>query len=174
MSKLKTRIGLAALAVMAITIAGCIVSGTFIIDETFKMTEADQFYSYRVNLTTDPTWAEHKDNIQMIEAVGFVLYISSSESDDVYLSAYVDKITGAAPNPTEVPAAAKVVIDSLVVAPGKQVISYAQSLGAITNLDYLKNLAFTGMFDFYASSTGTDGETFKIDSATIIITLGAG
>ncbi len=172
MLNLKSKIGLALFGALAISFAGCIVSGTFVIDETFKMSETDQFYSYRVDLTTDPIWIEHKDNIQMIEAVGFVLYIESSENAD--LSLYVYKTTGAAPNPTEKPDSAVVIIDNLAVASGPQVITYAQSLAAITNLDYLKKLVFSGQFDFYALSNISDGETFKIDSATIIVTLGAG
>ncbi len=173
MLKMKRKIGLVVLAAILLTAAGCFWSGTFVINKTFTFAPGENFYSYRLDLTTNATWRDHKDNIDRIETIGFVLYLNSGEPDDVAFSAYVNEAVGDEPNQSSVPATAKVIIDSLPVAPGKQVISYPQSLKVIRNIDALKKLAKTGKFDFYGTSTGTDGDTFKVDSVTVVVTFTA-
>jgi len=160
--------GLVALGLLS---AGCIVSGTFVVNETFSMNNAGDFYSYRVDLTTDPTWEDHKDDIQQIEAVGFILYLNSSA--ETYFSAYVTELIGDSPDDSDIPATAKVVLDSLPVAEGSQVIPYFETVSAIQNFDVLKKLAKTGQFDFYGISSDA-GVNFDVDSVTVVVTLGAG
>lgn len=99
--------------------------------------------------------------------------LHSSESETVYFNAYIDEADGLAPDPSSVPSSAKVIIDSLGVKPGIQVIPYAESLKILTNLDALKQLTKTGKFDFYGTSTGVDGDTFKVDSVTVVVTFAA-
>ena len=173
MARILGKSALVAVAALVLTAAGCIWSGTFVINQTIVFSPGDDFYSYRVDLTANATWQDHKDNIDRIETVGFILYLNSSESETVYFSAYIDEALGEAPNPSSVPATAKTIIDSLGVKPGKQVISYAESLKILTNLDALKKMTKKGLFDFYGTSTGIDGDTFKIDSVTVVVTFTA-
>jgi hypothetical protein len=173
MLRIKRKFGWPALAAILLILAGCFWSGTFVINKTFTFAPGEDFYSYRVDLTTNATWLDHKDNIDRIETIGFVLYLNSSEPDDVAFSAYVNEAVGDEPDQSSVPTTAKVIIDSLPVAPGKQVISYPQSLKVIRNVDTLKKLAITGKFDFYGTSTGNDGVSFKVDSVTVIVTFTA-
>lgn len=174
MFTLKNKLILSGIALLILAVAGCIFSGTFVVNKTVELSDMGGFYAERVDLTTSATWKKHKDEIQLIETVGFELYITNNEADDVAFWVYADEAAGAAPNPTSVPATARVVIDSLNVAPGPQKITYVESLTVINNLDHLKELVKSGLFDIYAKSTGNTGDTFKIDSVTIVVTFTAG
>jgi len=162
-----------AVAALVLMVAGCIWSGTFVINQTIKFDPDDTFYSYRVDLTTNATWKDHKDNIDRIETVGFIMYLDNKVQETAFFSAYINDPVGDEPNPSEVPATAKVIIDSVGVKSGKQVISYAESLNLLTNLDALKKVTKAGKFDFYGTSTGISGDTFKVDSVTIVVTFTA-
>ncbi len=174
MNKLKNKISQSSLIVIGLLLAGCLVSGTFIITHSFQFTAQSGFYFYQVNLTTEQVWKDHSDKIDFIDAVGVELYITSNEAGNVTFDAYVDNYSGAGSNPSSVPASATKIIDNLTVPPGSTKITYAQSLGLITNLSTLKTLAKVGQFDFYGTSSGNDGNTFIIDSGKVIVTFSAG
>lgn len=165
--------GAVAIPALALLIAGCIWSGTFVINQTITFDPGDDFYSYRVDLTTNATWQDHKDNIDRIETVGFILYLENKVLETAYFSAYINEATGDAPHPSEVPATAKIIIDSLAIKSGKQVISYAESLKLLRNLDALKKMTKAGKFDFYGTGAGGDAGNIKIDSVTVVVTFTA-
>jgi len=79
------------LLVAAIMIAGCIVSATFVIHEPIKFSVQHDFYFYQVDLTDNATWEDHGDQVDFIDAVGMILYITSAEATNVTFNAYVDK-----------------------------------------------------------------------------------
>ncbi|MEZ5360220.1 MAG: hypothetical protein R3F48_15490 [Candidatus Zixiibacteriota bacterium] len=162
---------LAGLAIVSI-VAGCIVSGTFVIVADFDFTASGDFYFHRVDITDDATWQDHKDDIDFIDAVGAEFYITSTEGTDVTFNVYVDDYT-TGPDPITVPTSASKIITDFTVPNGTTKITYKQSLSILTNLERLKTLAKKGMFDYYATTTGTVGSTFVIDSAKIIVTISA-
>lgn len=168
------KFGLSGTAIIALIFTGClIVSGTFIIVKKFEFTAQDGFYFYQVDITQEPDWQEHKDKIDFVDVVGVEFYITSNESGDVTFNAYIDDYSGLGPIPTSIPSTATKIIDDLTVSPGVTKISYAQSLSIITGVTRLKALAKIGKFDYYGTSTGNDGNTFIIDSATVIVTFSA-
>lgn len=173
MRKLRNRFGLLGLIPVIMISAGCLISGTFIIVESFSFTAQSGFYFYQVDITDDPDWEEHADKIDFIDVVGVEFYITSNESSNVIFNAYIDDYGVSGPDPTSIPSSATKVIDSLTVEPGSSIITYAQSLSIITGVDRLKELAKMGKFDFYGESTGNDGTTFIIDSAKVIVTFSA-
>ena len=155
--------------------AGCyLISGTFIIVDTFKFTAQSGFYFYQVDITDEPDWIDHKDDIDFVDAVGVELYITSTETDPVTFSAFVDNYSGPLSSPSSVPTSAKAIIKDLTVPPGTHQVTYAQSLAILQNIDLLKALVKTGRFDYYGTSTGNDGNSFKIDSAKVIMTFSGG
>ncbi len=161
------------MTVLAFSMLGCIVSGTFIVVESFTFTAFSGFYFYQVDVTSTSTWEDHSDDIDFIDAVGTEFYITSNETSDVVFNVYIDDYSGPGASPTSVPGSATKVIDNLTVSPGTTMISYSESLGFITGIERLKELAKEGQFDYYATSTGNLGTTFVVDSGKVIITFSA-
>jgi hypothetical protein len=166
--------GLMGLVLIVVLLSGCIVSATFVIVKEFSLAPKEGFYFYQVDLSTNGTWQDHRDEIDDIEAVGFEFYIHSSASGDIAFSVFVDDYSGAGADPDEVSSTADVVLDSLIAHEGPSKISYSKTVGLIEHLDRLKKLTKTGQFDVYTTSTGTVGSTFVIDSAKVIVTFSAG
>ena len=152
---------------------GCIVSATFIVTEEFTVSPKTGFHFFQADVTQTSTWINHADKIDFIDAVGFIMYITSTESSDVELDVYVDDYSGEGANPTSIPGSATQVINGLVISPGTSVVSYAESVSAIEEIDELKRLAKIGRFDCYTTSTGDDGNTFFISTVTVVITFSA-
>jgi hypothetical protein len=160
------------LALIALLAVGCLVSGTFIIVDDFTFTAQSGFYFYPVDITTEQAWIDHKDQINQIDVVGAEFWITSTESGPVTFDVYIDDFSGG--TPTSVPGTASKILDAFTVNPGAdQHITYTQSLGLITNTARLKTLAKTGKFDYFGTSTGNAGTTFKIDSGKVIVTFSA-
>jgi len=169
---LKHKLGKIGLLLISLMLAGCLVSATFVIVETFSFSAQSGFYFYPVDITTDSDWQDHKDNIDFIDAAGAEFFITSNETQNVTFNVWIDDPAGVS-NPGAVPSTATKIISGFTVPPGVSKITYAQSLGLITGLSRLKQLAKTGIFDLYATSTGNTGTSFVIDSARIIVTVSA-
>ncbi len=171
MSKRSYKVRLALLALAAVAAGGCLLSGTFmVITPFFQLGEVNGvLYYHEVDVTGDATWDKHKDKIDYIDALGFELYITNNESRDVTFNAYVDTYSGVA-SPTIIPAEAVGFFNGLTVKPGKNHITYAQSLDYITHLTELKAFAKGGKFDIYASADGP----ITFDSVRAILTVSAG
>ena len=172
MHSLKNKIGMLGLLLIGLITLGCLVSGTFIVVESFTFTAQTGFYWYQVDITENPDWEDRKDDIDFIDAVGLEFFITSTESGDVTFNAYIDDYSGAS-SPTSVPGTATKIIDNFTVSPGTTWISYDQSLGILTGIARLKTLTKLGRFDYYGQSTGNDGNTFVIDSGKVIVTFSA-
>ncbi len=166
-------LALAGLIVVAAVVSGCLVSGTFIIVETFDFTAATGFYHYTVDITDEPDWEDHKDDIDMVDVVGAEFYITSTEPGDVTFSVWVDDFGDVHATEGAVEANATPIIEDFTVAPGTTKITYAQSLGMIKNVDRLKALAKLGQFEYYGTSTGNTGTSFVVDSGKVIVTFSA-
>ncbi len=166
-------LALAGLIAVSALITGCLVSGTFIIVEDFNFTAGSGFYHYTVDITDEADWEDHKDDIDMIDAVGAEFYITSTEAGNVTFSVYIDDFGTNYLNEAGVEAGATPIIEDLTVAPGTTKITYAQSLGLIKNVTELKRLAKLGQFEYFGTSTGNLGTAFVVDSGKVIVTFSA-
>jgi len=176
MKKNKSVLAIIGLILICLMMVGCkdiLISGTFVFVDTFEYSATGDFYFHQVDITDDADWDEHKEKIDFVDAVGVEFFITSSEDGDVTFNAYVDDHSGLPPHPTSTPVTATKVIDDFVIAPGVSKITYKQSLGILTGIDRLKELAKVGMFDYFGEVTGNTGGTFIIDSAKIIVTVSA-
>lgn len=173
MKKSKIIIALASILLLAMVFSGCkyLISGTFVIVKDIDFTAESGFYFYQVDITDEADWNDHKDDIDIIDAVGVEFHIISEETGDVTFNAYVDEYSGIGPAPTSIPTTATKIIDGLVVPPGETTISYSESLKFLTGLDRLKKLVRSGKFDYFGESTGNIGTTFVIDTGKVIITF---
>lgn len=175
------RFGVAVIvAASLLVMAGCLISGTFVVIADvgdFCFTAANPLYDYHIDLTTESDWEDHKDKIDFIDAVGFDFWISSSASGDVTFSVYVEEhgapirttITDVKNNATEV-------FGGFTIASGDddRHVTYGESLGYIKNIDALRTVVKSGMFNYYGLAEGGSVDNACIDSAKVIVTVSAG
>jgi len=175
MRALKTKFTLVGIAALGLLFAGCLMSGTFVITEDFSFTASSGFYFYSVDVTTEPDWEDHKDNIDMIDVVGFEMTMDNTNPGAVTFNVYVAPYaaTQQYTSKAELDASAFVVIEDLPVPAGTSTMTYVQSLGHIKNLAKLKELAKTGKFHYYGVAEGITSGTFTVDPGKIIITVSA-
>lgn len=175
MNSLLKKLFAIALLPMVLVLSGCLISGTFVIIDSFSFTTTTGFYIYAVDVTDESDWADNKDKIDFIDEVGAEFYLRNTGSTDATFSAWVDDYGTNHANAGAVEANATLVIDSIMVPAGGSLnVSYAQSFNYITGIARLKALAKTGRFDFYGTSTGAVGTTFFLDSAKVIVTVSGG
>lgn len=168
---------MASSAILALTLlAGCLVSGTFVIDLSIDNTDImtmTEFQYFEVDLTQEEDWDDHKDQIDYIDNLGFQLWVTNNGASDVtgqlYMAEeYADSIDTAA----EVEDEATLVLTGMTLSPGENYIDWPTSLGLIQNLDSVKTWVEGGEFVVYAL---TESLPFNItiDSATVIVTVTA-
>lgn len=170
------RYSLIGLAVIALGLAGCIISGTFVIVEDFEFTITSELYWDSVDLTDDPDWEDHKDDIENIDAVGFEMDINNMSGSAVtftaYLGDYDESPNGGTPTVSWVQNNATQVLAEITVPAGMSTITYSESIGKILAVAYIKSLLLSGQFNFYGIASGGTG-TFEIDEGKVIVTVTA-
>ncbi|UCE23227.1 MAG: hypothetical protein JSU74_07930 [Candidatus Zixiibacteriota bacterium] len=152
-------------------LTGCgLISITFLldedIDETFVPTS---FYYYGVDVTDEEDWEDHKDDIKQANWVTFELYLTNPGGTDITFDGYVDDATGTAcTNATCAMGTTKILSNITIPAGSERYISPGESLNFMENMDILRDLAVTGMFNFYGVSTGG---SFVIDSGRVVVAI---
>ena len=161
---LKKSVLLGSLTLVGLVIAGCLVSGTFVIvkDVEFDFTANSGFYWYPVDLRSNSDWEDHKDDIDDIDALGFEFKITNTSDVSSSFTVQFAAATGEADpsdEPTSIPGDAVTVISGLTVAAGAtRTVTYAESLGMISNLAAFKRIVKSGRFDYYGTSSGGSGD----------------
>jgi hypothetical protein len=173
--KSKGRRRLLSALVLGLLVAGCIVSGQFIvvIDWGGFASTADHLTTRKVDVTTNPTWIDHKDDIQDIIDVKFKVEISNLESDsakgEVYVSA--DSL-GTVPL---VRSNATRILHGISIGPAKtRLIGFDESVSYRENLDELLLLVKEGKFYLYGIA---ENSPFSIEIKTggqLLVTFSAG
>ena len=160
MKKLINTRRLLGLALVALLATGCLVSGTFVIVKDFNVvfTADGGFYWWPIDLTTDPDWDDHQDDIDDLDALGLVFTIENTSDVTSTFTIRFAAASGEADPldvPTTIPAGAVTVLSGLTVnAHSTREISYAESLGFIGDIAAIKAVVLTGRFDYYGTSTG--------------------
>jgi len=166
-------------ALLAILIVGgCnLVTGTFVVDINVKNTDIvphGTFEYFAVDLTTNDTWKNHKDNIKNVDNIGFQLWVTNNGSA-VTWEFYADTTSVSHADTSSIRANGKQILAGLSLAPGKTYIDWPTSLIYLNSkeLPTFKQWVEAGKFDIYAL---TDKLPYKvtIDSAHVIITVTAG
>lgn len=180
--KLYQKIALSAIILSLFALGGCLVSGTFVIEETFSFTTQTGFYFEPVDLTDNEDWTNHVDELDNIELIGFELWITNNETAEWTYSAYADEYNPLCDDLSCFNGSGskfKVFGDLTVPAATKtgssmKYISYKDSFAYLHNIDKLKALVMGGQFNLYGISTGgTGGNGGKVDSIKVIITVNA-
>lgn len=160
-------------------IGGCnLITGTFVIDidvENTNIIPHDTFEYFAVDLTTNDTWKNHKDNIKNVDNIGFQLWVTNNGTDSVGWEFYADTTTVPHTDIPSIKAHAKQVLAGLTLPPGAKYIDWPTSLIYLNSkeLPTFKQWVETGKFDIYAL-TNVLPYNVTIDSAKVIITVTAG
>ncbi len=162
------------LTVVALLLAGCLITGTFIADIMIRDFDVntDTFYAEQVDLTEDEDWEDHKDDIKSIDLVGFELWINNTSGSAQSFKAFIDDANEQLyQTAVLVEANATVILDELTLDPGDNYISYPNSFNYLRNLETIRTLLEAGQFNAYGITTGG---TFELDSMRVIVTFTAG
>ncbi len=158
-------------------LAGCLVSGTFVIDVDIDDTDVvttSEFQYFLVDLTDNGDWEDHKDDIKYIDNVGFELWVENNGDAAVTGEFYIAREHDAGTDEAdEVRDVATRILSGIELAPGDNYIDWPTSLGHVENLDSLKAITETGTFVIYGL-TETLPFDITLDSATVIVTVTAG
>ena len=169
------KLGLLGIIAVGLLLGGCLlISGTFVIVESFDFTTQSGFYYYDIDITDEPDWEDHKDNIDAIDLVGFELWIDNFEAAGWTFDVYVDDGDAAAyDNRDDVIANATQILTGLIIPIGSTHLTYGESFAYVTNVETLKTLVKTGNFHYYGFASGGTVHGYEVDSGKVIITFSA-
>ncbi len=140
-------------------LAGCIVSGNFIIvyklSDT-RLTSNDDFERWEVSKELEEDWEDHAEDIKHIVDVGFAMKITNNNptqaaTGDVYISRNGNLSSAAEVIAEGIP----VLTDMEVAADSELSISWRKSYDYLSNFDVLKQYIIDGEFYAYAIGVGT-------------------
>ncbi len=163
-------------------ITGCLVSGTFMIVESFPFTTQDGFYPAAVNLTTNEIWIEHADKLDEVESVGFELWITNNETSDWTYTGYLDDYDPDCMTQScfDTSTTKKIVFGPITIPAStgssgtQKFVSYAESFGYLHNVEDLISKTQDGMLNVIGIATGgAGGNGGSVDSLRIIVTINA-
>jgi len=163
--------------------AGCLVSGTFVIDLDIDNTDIStesEFQYFIVDLTDNEDWEDHRDKIEFIDNIGFQLWVENNGASNAGVEFYITRdFSVDIDNAQEVRDNAIRVLSGLTLVSDDNYIDWPTSLGLVENLDSLKSIVLTENdedtddgFVIYALTTTLPFE-ITIDSATVIVTVTA-
>lgn len=158
-------------------LAGCIVSGNFII--VYKLadthlTSNDDFERWEVSKELEEDWEDHAEDIKHIVDVGFAMKITNNNptqtaTGDVYISK-----NGNLSSASEVIAEGTPILTGMQVAAGSElVITWRKSYDYLSNFETLKKYIIDGEFYAYAIGVGTALDV-DVTRIAVIITVNAG
>ena len=175
MNKAKKKLVPILAAGLAILLAGCLISGTFVLDIKFTAAELARhgnLYYTEVDLTENDIWEDHADELDEVQSVGFEMWITNDGPQTTF-DLYVDKSSGTVfTDPEDVADSTVQVLRGLTLAADRQThITYGSSFTYLTNISTLTKLAKSGMFHFYA--TWTQETDVTLDSIRVVVVISA-
>ncbi|HVP07020.1 MAG TPA: hypothetical protein VMS71_04190 [Candidatus Acidoferrum sp.] len=174
MKTLVRKLWLPGALIIGLLFAGCLlVSLTYVIVTNFSFTASSGFYTQSIDLTNNKTWDDNKDKIDLIDAVGFEMTMVNSNDEPVTFNTYVTPAGTAYTRKGQLDSLAYVIIHDLTVEHGTTVMTYAQSLTHLENLDKLKELVKGGSFVYYGTATsgGATVGGFSVNPGKIVVTF---
>jgi len=157
-------------AIVSAGAAGCLVSGTEVISYPIGtlVVAGGSFDQITIDLSEDDTFNDHKDEIEVIDRVGFTTDITNNSGQDALLTVYFSIRSDLTDPATQ---ATPIFVDVAVPAAGRA-IEYDASLDLLRNFDQLQEAIKGGVITFY--STASDNVNLTLNDLTMIITFTAG
>jgi hypothetical protein len=176
MTRIKKLVWLLSGLLAALLLTGCIMVGTFVIDYEFASDAPfDGLVYYDIDLTEEPDWEDHQDDIKNIDNVGFILRVTNDEDDDLDVQMYIDDIDNPIyDNKDDVEDNTDLILNNVTFAADDvTVIDWPTSLTKIENVGVLKSLVESGEFRIYMTSSQPNVD-IVINFGVIIVTVTAG
>lgn len=167
-------LGLVILAA-ALVLAGCIVSGQFVvvIDWGGFVSTDETLNTKKVDLTTNSTWDEHKDDIQNIVDVKFKVEIRNLASDSAKGEVYVSADSLATLELVD--SLGTRILHGISVAPGAtRTIGFEESTSYRENLETLLGLIKDGKFYLYGIAENPEFNIEIKSGSQLLVTFSAG
>jgi len=150
--------------------AGCLVSGTEVFDlliGTLNVT-GGSFNEDTIDLSENDTFNDHKDEIELIDRVGFTTEVDNNSGQDALLSVYFSTQAGLGDPATQ---ATPLFLNVPIPAAGRT-ITYDESLDLLLNFDQLQAAIKGGVITFYTTANGNFNLT--LNDLTMIVTFTVG
>jgi hypothetical protein len=165
------------LSVLAVTLVlcGCIVSGQFVvvIDWGGFASTDTTLNSKHVDLTTNSTWVDHKDDIQDIIDVKFKVTIHNAMSTEATGEVYVSSASYT--TLSEVKSSATRILHGIsIAASATKTIGFDESVAYRENLDVLLSLVKEGSFYIYGIAENTPFSIEIMEGSQLLVTFSAG
>ena len=149
-----TRTAAAVAALFIVMGANCITSGNILVVvdiDNFDAQTDTEFETRRVDLSENEDWKEHKEDINSIDDLGFAVRITNNADVPAAGQLYVwSNPKGATTTVDEVRANAILVLDGIVVEPGKtREIEWGESKSFVKNFVEAKKVIFGEEFYVY-------------------------
>lgn len=174
------KFSMAGIAAVILALAGCLVSGTFVLSillvSNQDLSYDSNLYYGEADLTTESIWEDHSDNIKNIDVVGFELWVTNKTGTPNTIDVYATNISSSLDSlstRTGVIDSATQVLKELPLASNKTHISYGQSFKYLINTGTLKSLVKDGAFKAFIL-IDTTGVVVTVDSLRVIVTMTAG
>jgi len=175
------------LAAVMVMLAGCLITGTVVITATVAPDDNGESIivsnldfsnaELEVNLTDDPTFAEHRDKIKNIDNIGFYLSAENPLTSSATFQLFL------VPDTSLNFDSAQLLVDSLaqpiltgltIPAQTTVTIEWNESMQYVTNLAEFKDVLQKGVFSLYPAAIPRDNFRIVIDSLVVIVTLTTG
>ncbi|SYZ72820.1 hypothetical protein TRIP_C20935 [Candidatus Zixiibacteriota bacterium] len=176
MKKHNLRFGLLSSLLALLLIGGCLlITGTLVIDLWIEKSEihgTSDFNSFKVDMSRDGTWNEHRNDMKSIDNVGFRLWITNTGGEDITGELYAST-DSTLTDTTEVRDNATLIFGGASFPPGSSYIDWPTSLKYVHNLPAIRTFLTGGVFTVYGLTT-TAPFNMVIDSAEVIVTVTVG
>ncbi len=163
---LRSPVGVLLRLALVAALGGCLISAT----EVFTIVIGDLAVigtgSVSIDLNGNDTYKEHKDEIRVIERVGFTTQIDNLSGQEVILSTYFSAQPGLTNPATE----AIRLFSDIPIPPGGRTITYEESLDLLLNFEQLQTVLEGGAITLY----GTANDVLLLNDVTMIVTFTVG
>jgi len=175
-------------ALIALTIAGCLITGTFVVTVALVPNEHNPNYLDISNLTYtggeleadlngDSDFEDNKDKIRNIDAVGFYAEVTNLRSEPVSFYLFIEDDTSAnwSDAATVIDSATAVIFTGFSLAANEtRTVTWDESLAYVSIDQRVKDIVETGSFSLYPAVTPSDLFSIRVDSLVVIVTLTGG
>lgn len=169
--------GVAAVALAALFVAGCmLVTGTFVLTWIFTdddIEHSDDHEYLFVDITEESVWKDHGDDIKSIEEVGFEFLIENqagvANRYHCYVADSASSLHGSSSR-TAVEAGAIHALTVSISAADTSFVGYSTTVSSLIGAKDLKKLAKKGKFKMWGFSDATPTD-IRIIKGKVVVTL---
>lgn len=180
------RLPIAALTASAVLIAGCIMTGTYVVTAVLvpdpspidvSTIQAHSAVKLVADLRDDSDFRDNQDKIKDIESIGFSAKIKNNLDEPVTFQLFLEEDTTKDWENAQMVAdsSTELVFTGLTI-PGNATVrvNWNESMSYVTGLPAIKDVLERGYFSLYPVAIPRDNFSVTIDSLVVIVTISGG